>query len=90
MTQTKPNQNESSSNLAWLQTGELYFCTQALPGLHQGQQYKYEAFSSDPLGDTRQYLFHDLDKDDFHGVELSADMPTPIWESHLKRVNSPN
>lgn len=75
--------NESDENLEWLKEGTRYVCRQAIGSLHENRVYEYEAFSADPLGDTRQYLFVDPEDDDPHGVELSGDMPTPIWKDYL-------
>ena len=80
--------NESDFNLGWLQPGLCYVCSEAVSGLKKGRMYQFEAFSADPLGDTRQYLFRDLAAADFHGVELNADMPTPIWEEHLSAAEA--
>ena len=81
-----PNPNESETNLSWLETGARYRCSQGVGGLREGELYQFEEFSSDPLGDTRQYLFRDLSGSDFHAVELSGDMATPLWKDHLSKL----
>lgn len=85
--------SEIGENLAWLEMGKTYECYRrlavgsydAMPlGLREGQRYRFEGFSSDPLGDTRQYLFTGLDEDLPAAVELSHSSETPIWREYLR------
>lgn len=81
--------SESNFNLGWLAAGAHYLCTHSYGPLKDGLTYQFEAFSSDPLGDTRQYLFRELgDEGEFYAFELTPELPTPVWEDFLMPVQN--
>jgi len=84
--------SESPENLSWLEPGQTYRCDEALvvgedlsqsPRLKNAHHYRFEGFSSDPLGDTRQYLFSDVSDGRAYAVELSHEHRTPEWRRYL-------
>lgn len=78
--------SELPDNLTWLKTGLNYICREPLPGLEKSRTYRFESFSSDPLGDTRQYLFTDLKDQKAYGVELTGNQGTPRWSHYLSEA----
>jgi len=82
--------SESNDNLKFLRPGQTYHCFKALPGgpggaprLRENHRYRFESFSGDPLGDTRQFLFTELETEQLRAAEL-ANEPTPEWRDFLK------
>lgn len=91
------NTDDNPENLMWLEVGRNYRCAKTLgppygkddssAALEAGHQYRYESFSGDPLGDTRQYLFRELQTQKLHGVEIVGLQATPIWKNFLRQLN---